>query len=278
MSEYSVISDPEALIECPYDKVHMIRAKRFPYHLLKCKKNYVGSEFSVCPFNARHEMPKPELRYHMANCPDRARLEKDLAYESSLKSEDGSLFKGCTDVPAYKSSVDMNENWDHELPMSVRIGVHPSFFEKCQYKNLTGFTPAQKRAFYENLKEGHDGLVPRTQTEMSSAMDVASRLRVPHKASEALKLMPTVPTVTPKPPNNVFMYSLSMAGVGRGRGVLVNVDKGPTLGISTGVGRGSLLIYLLVFSVSEYGQRTDTGHLHRGREGIITHIFVSFQC
>ena len=51
-----------------------------PSLLICLFQNYVGCEFSVCPFNARHEMPKPELRYHMANCPDRARVEKDLAY------------------------------------------------------------------------------------------------------------------------------------------------------------------------------------------------------
>ena len=43
-------------------------------------QNYIGSDFAVCPFNARHEMPKPELRYHLANCPDKAVIEPMLAY------------------------------------------------------------------------------------------------------------------------------------------------------------------------------------------------------
>lgn len=43
-------------------------------------KNYIGSDFATCPFNARHEMPKPELRYHLANCPDKAVIEPMLAY------------------------------------------------------------------------------------------------------------------------------------------------------------------------------------------------------
>lgn len=30
--------DPEELLICPYDPVHRIRIKRFPYHLVKCRK------------------------------------------------------------------------------------------------------------------------------------------------------------------------------------------------------------------------------------------------
>ena len=30
--------DPEELEVCPYDPVHRIRRKRFPYHLVKCRK------------------------------------------------------------------------------------------------------------------------------------------------------------------------------------------------------------------------------------------------
>ncbi|CAM5117434.1 unnamed protein product, partial [Natator depressus] len=30
--------DPERLIQCPYDNDHQIRACRFPYHLIKCRK------------------------------------------------------------------------------------------------------------------------------------------------------------------------------------------------------------------------------------------------
>ena len=36
MSQYR-IPDAEELLECPYDRVHMVRAKRFQYHLMKCR-------------------------------------------------------------------------------------------------------------------------------------------------------------------------------------------------------------------------------------------------
>lgn len=42
--------DPEKLLQCPYDKNHQIRACRFPYHLIKCKK--VGYYFHNFPCNA----------------------------------------------------------------------------------------------------------------------------------------------------------------------------------------------------------------------------------
>ena len=37
MAQY-VIPDPEDKLICPYDIVHVVRAKRFQYHLLKCRK------------------------------------------------------------------------------------------------------------------------------------------------------------------------------------------------------------------------------------------------
>lgn len=37
MAQYK-IPDPEEMVPCPYDKVHMIRAKRMQYHLMKCRK------------------------------------------------------------------------------------------------------------------------------------------------------------------------------------------------------------------------------------------------
>ena len=36
MAQYR-IPDAEELLECPYDRVHMVRAKRFQYHLMKCR-------------------------------------------------------------------------------------------------------------------------------------------------------------------------------------------------------------------------------------------------
>ena len=43
-------------------------------------QNYTGKDFVTCPFNAKHEMPKPEIRHHLAMCPDKAVIEPELDY------------------------------------------------------------------------------------------------------------------------------------------------------------------------------------------------------
>uniref|UniRef100_A0A8C9G491 CHHC U11-48K-type domain-containing protein n=1 Tax=Pavo cristatus TaxID=9049 RepID=A0A8C9G491_PAVCR len=68
--------DPEALVQCPYDKAHQIRVSRLPYHLVKCQRNnpQVARSLEICPFNARHRMPRAELQRHIACCPDQRLL------------------------------------------------------------------------------------------------------------------------------------------------------------------------------------------------------------
>ena len=63
--------DPERLLVCPYDEVHMIKAKKFQHHLLKCRKNHPDKDFVNCPFNAKHVMLRSEIRHHVSRCPDR---------------------------------------------------------------------------------------------------------------------------------------------------------------------------------------------------------------
>lgn len=61
-------------------KINIIKIDIYALLFFLLLKNYIGSDFATCPFNARHEMPKPELRYHLSNCPDRAVIEPMLAY------------------------------------------------------------------------------------------------------------------------------------------------------------------------------------------------------
>ncbi|NXA43101.1 GTSF1 factor, partial [Eudromia elegans] len=79
------ILDPERLVQCPYDKHHRIRARRFPYHLVKCRKSYpqVAKQLSTCPFNARHLVPQADLRDHISNCNDKRFIEEEIASEAS---------------------------------------------------------------------------------------------------------------------------------------------------------------------------------------------------
>uniref|UniRef100_A0A8C0ERW0 Gametocyte specific factor 1 n=1 Tax=Bubo bubo TaxID=30461 RepID=A0A8C0ERW0_BUBBB len=68
------------LIPCPYNKHHRIRACRFPYHLVKCKKSYpeVAKKLATCPFNARHLVPQADLSDHVLKCSDKGLIEQDI--------------------------------------------------------------------------------------------------------------------------------------------------------------------------------------------------------
>ncbi|XP_042555139.1 gametocyte-specific factor 1-like, partial [Dipodomys spectabilis] len=70
-------ADPERLLPCPYDKGHKVMARRFPYHLVKCRKNHpdIAAKLATCPFNARHLVPRDEFRKHIANCVDKTCIE-----------------------------------------------------------------------------------------------------------------------------------------------------------------------------------------------------------
>ncbi|XP_068023591.1 gametocyte-specific factor 1 [Melanerpes formicivorus] len=76
--------DPERLLQCPYNKQHQIRACRFPYHLVKCRKSHpeLAKQLATCPFSARHLVPQPDLRDHILSCPDRGLLEQDMVHQS----------------------------------------------------------------------------------------------------------------------------------------------------------------------------------------------------
>uniref|UniRef100_A0A3P9MUI8 CHHC U11-48K-type domain-containing protein n=1 Tax=Poecilia reticulata TaxID=8081 RepID=A0A3P9MUI8_POERE len=71
--------DPDKLLQCPFDKNHQIRSCRFPYHLIKCRKNHpkLASELKTCPFNARHLVPKHELAHHTETCEDRISVDTE---------------------------------------------------------------------------------------------------------------------------------------------------------------------------------------------------------
>ncbi|XP_028266296.1 gametocyte-specific factor 1 [Parambassis ranga] len=100
--------DPESLQQCPFDKNHKIRACRFPYHLIKCRKNHpkLASELKTCPYNARHLVPKHELAYHMETCKNR----------KSVDGGDAEKTSGHIRPLPVSTWVNPNvtEDWDHE--------------------------------------------------------------------------------------------------------------------------------------------------------------------
>uniref|UniRef100_A0A673CTT8 Gametocyte-specific factor 1-like n=1 Tax=Sphaeramia orbicularis TaxID=375764 RepID=A0A673CTT8_9TELE len=99
--------DPDKLLQCPFDKSHQIRACRFPYHLIKCRKNHpkLASELKTCPFNARHLVPKHELTLHTETCEDRTSVDRE--------DGEGHPCRWQVPVSSWVNPV-MTEDWDEE--------------------------------------------------------------------------------------------------------------------------------------------------------------------
>ncbi|XP_074785566.1 gametocyte-specific factor 1 isoform X1 [Athene noctua] len=104
--------DPQALVQCPYDKSHQVRASRLPYHIVKCQRNHpqVARTLATCPFNARHRVPQAKLQSHIASCPDK-RLpdlprEMDTFLGNGMKQPE---------IPTACQSPQCQEDWEAEL-------------------------------------------------------------------------------------------------------------------------------------------------------------------
>lgn len=181
MAEYN-INNPEDLIECPYEKAHMIRACRMQYHLIKCRKQHDATEFVTCPFNARHEVYKVEARYHQATCPDRTRIVHILAHSNE---DSDTALKGCTDLPTYKPKRPHHhggESWEDDIPSNPRVGVDTNLLERRhhyeeprgrQAPNTVGLTALERRELYLE------------QQQAAAKEEETPQLRRPHNPSQA---------------------------------------------------------------------------------------------
>ncbi|GFR71395.1 gametocyte-specific factor 1 [Elysia marginata] len=119
----------EEVLVCPYDSSHIISVLRMPRHLLKCRKNYPFVDMAVCPFNGFHEVPPPELRYHMEHCPDKALLDRDVQLD--LKS---TRMKGFTELPKTRKFYLQNEDSEEELWDSEQL-ENASSFQRNRARN-----------------------------------------------------------------------------------------------------------------------------------------------
>ncbi|KAL1020711.1 hypothetical protein UPYG_G00003670 [Umbra pygmaea] len=129
-------SDPNSLLQCPYDVNHQIRACRMPYHLIKCRKNHpqLASELKTCPFNARHLMLKHELSHHIANCVDRISVNTADLGSAEVQS------KWQVPVSTWTNTT-CDEDWDQEadniLPTPFVWGVSRSLDNQNRPEPIT---------------------------------------------------------------------------------------------------------------------------------------------
>nr|KAF6452481.1 gametocyte specific factor 1 [Molossus molossus] len=83
--------DPEKLLQCPYDKNHQIRACRFPYHLIKCRK-----------------VPRTEISHHISSCDDKSCIEQDIVNQTRNLGQE-TLAESTWQCPP------CDEDWDKDL-------------------------------------------------------------------------------------------------------------------------------------------------------------------
>ncbi|XP_019849556.1 PREDICTED: apomucin-like isoform X2 [Amphimedon queenslandica] len=128
--------DPEELISCPYEPVHMFRSKRLIYHLEKCRKNHPTSEFKKCDFNASHIVPAPEIAFHLSICPDRGRLELEVFHENHQYKQ-----KGDTSLPQCDwTPPEASESWDGD-----NVRFEPKVNEQLFEEEAAKIKPSQAK-------------------------------------------------------------------------------------------------------------------------------------
>ncbi|XP_078333610.1 uncharacterized protein LOC111137948 isoform X2 [Crassostrea virginica] len=145
-------NDPDEMMTCPLDKAHRVLVKRMPYHLMKCKKNFLEDDVETCPFNALHVMLKPGLRSHLETCPNKADFEAHMAYESQKKCGD-CMPGGSLELPPYEDLViSSNENWDDEVLTATQAREDkqfptrqdPGFVSRCTTNSETEKIPQEE--------------------------------------------------------------------------------------------------------------------------------------
>ncbi|NWZ95031.1 GTSF1 factor, partial [Nesospiza acunhae] len=74
--------EPDALVQCPYDRSHQVRVSRLPYHLVRCQQELGPGSAGVWGLGSAgigagvsSRVPRALLRAHVTSCPDKLPLE-----------------------------------------------------------------------------------------------------------------------------------------------------------------------------------------------------------
>uniref|UniRef100_A0A803TBD3 CHHC U11-48K-type domain-containing protein n=1 Tax=Anolis carolinensis TaxID=28377 RepID=A0A803TBD3_ANOCA len=112
-------SNSEKLLQCPYDKSHQIRACRFPYHLVKCRKHHPGI-IKSWPFNDDYDV----IHFSWQPCPCDGDWDKEVLEDpppasafiwGTSCSENISVIRSCTTVG--------NKNHQQPVPQPAALGL-----------------------------------------------------------------------------------------------------------------------------------------------------------
>ncbi|KAJ9577781.1 hypothetical protein L9F63_005637 [Diploptera punctata] len=129
------------LIQCPYDRAHMISENRMQSHLYKCERNHKNIIKLLCPFNATHRIDNAEFMTHITSCPNRRVIEW---HKYVVKGE-----QGCKSIPYTEPKLpEPEENWDEEPPCET---YDPSKYTERSsvLRKPIGISKAERKVFYE---------------------------------------------------------------------------------------------------------------------------------
>ncbi|XP_032686305.1 uncharacterized protein LOC116851214 [Odontomachus brunneus] len=69
------ISSDNKMVQCPYNKCHIMPSSSLQRHLVNCEKNYRENDKVICPYNATHRLNKLEIAEHIKICPTKKVVE-----------------------------------------------------------------------------------------------------------------------------------------------------------------------------------------------------------
>ncbi|EFN76763.1 gametocyte-specific factor 1 [Harpegnathos saltator] len=77
------LNDNDKVVQCPFNKNHIVFNSRIQRHIVKCEKNYDSNYRVMCPFNATHRLSKSEIAEHIETCSSRKIVEANHIEQQS---------------------------------------------------------------------------------------------------------------------------------------------------------------------------------------------------
>ena len=109
---------------------------------------------AVCPFNASHHVPRPELQFHITTCQDRKMVEMEkYSWALQQPGQHGNL-----QLPPVAAMPPSQEDWEAEA--TVRRSYDPSTKarQSAVLRKVEGATPSQRKEFRAQERVRHDAL------------------------------------------------------------------------------------------------------------------------
>jgi hypothetical protein len=149
------VSSYEKVVQCPYERSHVIVPDRLSVHLVKCRKNHPNSNVKICPYNSNHHIQAAKYDTHLDDC-DSKDLAVHLLQESVAESRQNCSFASidsgiCSISPSPSNNTNSNntddeEDWEKDLIAEPYDPVKRSL-EMNVIRKPRGLTPGQRREF-----------------------------------------------------------------------------------------------------------------------------------